>query len=90
MDRQTRTILNDLRISSRTARVPWVLVFAIGANAFLLMVSRTANASAPWHAEAFQKTNRGWKFMANFPEIDERDKEAAIRMGLSFLNRSSK
>jgi hypothetical protein len=84
MDMQTRGILKDFGISTKTARLPWVLEITQGANTFRIEVSKTANKSAPWHAGAYRKRKTGWQSIADFPWVDEQEKATAIRMALDF------
>lgn len=86
MDMQTRGILKDFGISTKTARLTWVLEITQGVKTFRIEVSKTSNESAPWHADACRKRKTGWQTIADFPWVDEQEKATAIRMALGFLS----
>ena len=85
MDRQTRDILKDFGIPTKAVLLPWVLEVTTGRKIFRVEVSKTVNQSAPWHADAYRKSGKGWKHISEFPWVDERSKESAIRSALDFM-----
>lgn len=86
MDMQIRSILKDFGISSKAVRLPWVLEVTVGRKTLRIEVSKTTNENAPWHADAYRKSGKDWKQIAEFPWVDERERETAIRMALDFLS----
>jgi hypothetical protein len=44
-----------------------------------------SNPKSPWIAQAYSEKRDGWKCVADFPWVSEKNEEAAIRAALGFL-----
>lgn len=55
-----------------------VLEVKLGANTFRVEIPETPKKNGPWYADAYEKTNSGWKLITDL-DADERHKDAAIR-----------
>ena len=44
-----------------------------------------SNPKSPWTAQAYTEKRNGWKCVPDFPWVNERNEEAAIRAAFSFL-----
>jgi hypothetical protein len=44
-----------------------------------------SNPKSPWTAQAYSEKRDGWKCVTDFPWVNEKNEEAAIRAAFSFL-----
>jgi hypothetical protein len=44
-----------------------------------------SNPKSPWTAQAYTEKRDGWKCVPDFPWVNEKNEEAAIRAAFSFL-----
>ena len=62
------------------------LEFVIGRASYRVEVLHCySNPKSPWIAQAYAENREGWKCVPDFPQVSERNEEAAIRAALRFL-----
>ncbi len=62
------------------------LEFTIGRASYRVDVLYCySNPKSPWSAQALFESKTGWKCIADFPWVKEKNEEAAIRAALRFL-----
>ena len=62
------------------------LEFMIGRASYRVEVLYCySNPKSPWIAQAYSEERDSWKSVPDFPQVSERNEEAAIRAALSFL-----
>jgi len=86
MSMKLSKVFPDFRKINTQCEVRRTLEFTIGKTSYRVEVLYCySNPKSRWAARAYSEKNGTWKSVPDFPWVSEKNEEAAIRAGLSFL-----
>lgn len=79
-------VFADCRKITTQCELRRTLEFMVGRSSYRVEVLYCySKPKSPWVAQAYVEKREGWKCVAEFPSIGERNEETAVRSALSFL-----